>query len=404
MIRLHYIRMSAPTPISAREKFPLVSTEIRKQFPILDHGLYLNHAAIAPWPRCTSEAVQEFSSENAFTGPGGYRDWIVRENLLRQNLAKLTGASSKNDIALLKNTTEGISLVAWGLDWQSGDNIVLPQGEFPSNRLPWLAQSALGVEIREVDIRAAENAESALIGAMDDRTRLLSVSAVQWSDGFRLDLEILGEACHSKDVLFFVDAIQQLGALPLDVEACQIDFLAADAHKWLLGPEGIAVFFCRENARPRLRLLQQGWHMYDNPWNFHHNEGKASKSAKRFEAGSPNSLGQAALHASLELLLDTGMEQVSGRILQNTEFLIRALREIPGIQITSRTEPERLSGIVSFMHENTPSGTLNSRLSKAGVTCAIRGKSIRLSPHFYQDETYLSEFIRILERASGQVT
>ena len=378
-----------------------MSAQVREQFPILEHGLYLNHAAIAPWPKCAAAAVHEFSSENVRGGPDGYRDWIARENLLRRNLASLIGASSKDDIALLKNTTEGISLVAWGMDWNAGDNIVLPQDEFPSNRLPWLAQSALGVEIREVDIRTAEDAESSLIGAMDDRTRLLSVSGVQWNDGFRLDLGKLGEACHAKDVLFFVDAIQQLGALPLDVEACHIDFLAADAHKWLLGPEGIAIFYCRESARPGLRLLQQGWHMYDNPWNFHRSEGRPAKSARRFEAGSPNSLGQAAFHASLGLLLDTGMEQVSGRILLNTEFLIQALREIPGVQITSRTEPERLSGIVSFKHEDTPSGKLNRRLSEAGVTCAVRGESIRLSPHFYQDEIYLSEFIQVLEKVSG---
>ncbi len=300
---------------------------------------------------------------------------------------------------MLKNTTEGISLVAWGLDWQAGDNIVLPLGEFPSNRLPWLAQSVHGVEIHEVDIRTAENAENALLEAMDSRTRLLSVSAVQWHDGFRLDLEKLGKACRSRGVLFFVDAIQQLGALSVDVEACHIDFLAADAHKWLLGPEGIAVFYCRESARPRLRLVQQGWHMVDNPWDFQRGEWQPSTSAKRFEAGSPNSVGQAALHASLNLLLKTGMEQVSGQILQNTEFLIKALSLVPGVQIASRTEPERRSGIVSFTHENIPSKTLNTRLAESGVTCAVRGNSIRLSPHFYQDETDLAEFIQILERA-----
>jgi cysteine desulfurase/selenocysteine lyase len=371
---------------------------IREQFPILDQGLYLNHAAIAPWPRCTADEVQTFARENALRGPDGYRDWILREKDLRQLLARLTGAKSEDDIALLKNTTEGISLVAWGLDWQSGDNIVLPSGEFPSNRLPWLAQSAHGVEIREVDIRTVENAENALIEAMDGHTRLLSVSAVQWTDGFRLDLEKLGKACRSQDVLFFVDAIQQLGALSVDVESCHVDFLAADAHKWLLGPEGIAVFYCRENARPGLRLLQQGWHMFDNPWDFHRGEWQPSTSAKRFEAGSPNSVGQAALHASLNLLLNTGMEQVSGRILQNTDFLINALSFVPGVQITSRTEPERRSGIVSFTHESIPSRTLNIRLAESGVTCAVRGNSIRISPHFYQDETDLAEFIQILER------
>ena len=322
----------------------------------------------------------------------------MREKELRRKLARLTGAMAEDDIALLKNTTEGISLVAWGLDWQAGDNIVLPRGEFPSNRLPWLAQSALGVEVREVDIWTAENAENALLEAMDSNTRLLSVSAVQWSDGFRLDLEILGKACRSKSVLFFVDAIQQLGALSVDVETCHIDFLAADAHKWLLGPEGIAVFYCHESARPRLRLIQQGWHMFDNPWNFQRKEWEPSTSAKRFEAGSPNSLGQAALHASLNLLLETGMEQVSARILQNTEFLINTLSPIAGVQITSRTEPERRSGIVSFTHESIPSRTLNTRLAESGITCAVRGNSIRLSPHFYQDETDLTEFIQLLER------
>ncbi len=314
-------------------------------------------------------------------------------------LARLIGAKSEDDIALLKNTTEGISLVAWGLDWQTGDNIVLPQGEFPSNRLPWQAQSVHGVEIREVDIRTAESAETALLGTMDSRTRLLSVSAVQWNDGFRLDLEILGKACRAKGVLFFVDAIQQLGALSVDVETCHVDFLAADAHKWLLGPEGIAVFYCRASARPRLRLLQQGWHMFDNPWNFHRGESEPSTSAKRFEAGSPNSVGQAALHASLNLLLKTGMEQVSGRVLQNTEFLINALSLTAGIQITSRTEPERRSGIVSFTHQNIPSQMLNTRLAESGATCAVRGNSIRLSPHFYQDETDLTEFMQILENS-----
>ncbi len=392
MVQLHYIRMIT-SGISATDR-----AWIREQFPILDQGLYLNHAAIAPWPRCTNNAVQTFARENALQGPVGYREWILREKELRRMLVRLTGSNSVDDIALLKNTTEGISMVAWGLDWQAGDNMVLPRGEFPSNRLPWLAQSAHGVEVREVDIRA-KNAENALLEAMDGHTRLLSVSAVQWDDGFRLDLERLGKACRSRSVLFFVDAIQQLGALATDVEACHIDFLAADAHKWLLGPEGMAVFYCRESARPRLRLMQQGWHMFDNPWNFHRKEWKPSTSAKRFEAGSPNSMGQAALHASLNLLLQTGMEQVSGRILQNTEFLIDALSLIPDLQITSRTEPERRSGIVSFTHESILSRTLNTRLAESGVSCAVRGNSIRLSPHFYQDQTDLAEFMQILERA-----
>jgi cysteine desulfurase/selenocysteine lyase len=353
---------------------------------------------VAPWPLCTSEAVKHFADENATSGPAAYRSWIEREKDLRDQLATLTGAASGDDIALLKNTTEGISLVAWGIDWQAGDNIVLPVGEFPSNRLPWLAQSDQGVTIREVDIRAAQDAENALLEAMDENTRLLSVSAVQWNDGFRLDLARLGRACKSANVLFFVDAIQQLGALPMDVEACHIDFLAADAHKWLLGPEGIAVFYCRDSIRSQLKLRQQGWHMYDNPWSFNTTDRQVSSTAKRFEAGSPNTLGQVALHASVELLLSVGMEQVSAQVLRNSDFLITELRRLPDIEITSRTTAERRSGIVSFHHAGISTPNLHSQLSKSGITTAVRDKSIRLSPHFYQDESDLSELLRILEK------
>jgi len=372
-----------------------------EQFPILEKGLYFNHAAVGPWPRCTAEAVQNFAAENMLSGSANYRQWFARENELRKDLARLTGAASGDDIALLKNTTEGICLVAWGLDWQPGDNIVLPRGEFASNRLPWLAQAARGVEIREIDLRTAVNAESALIEAMDEHTRLLTVSAVQWNDGFRLDLQALGAACHRKDVLFFVDAIQQLGALPMDAETCHIDFLAADAHKWLLAPEGIAVFYCRESVRPRLQLTQQGWHMFENPWRFDRTEWEPARSAKRFEAGSPNTMGQAALHASLELLLTLGMNKVAEKVLANTAFLLENLERRPGIRVMSRTEMERRSGIVSFMHGQLSGAELHRRLSTGGVSCVVRGDAIRLSPHFYQGEPQLEAFFEILDAVTG---
>jgi selenocysteine lyase/cysteine desulfurase len=375
------------------------ASSILDQFPILDHGLYFNHAAIGPWPRCTAEAVQHFAEENLQRGSAAYREWYSREGDLRQGLRQLVGASSTADIALLKNTSEGISTVAFGLDWQPGENIVLPAGEFPSNRLPWLAQMDKGVEIREIDIRAAVNAERALLDAMDADTRLLSVSAVQWNDGFKLDLQALGEACRQRGVLFFVDAIQQLGALPMDVERCHIDFLAADAHKWLLAPEGIAVFFCRESARPKLKLLQQGWHMFEHPMDFERSQWTPASSAKRFEAGSPNTVGQAALHASVLLLLSYGMEEVGKRVLANTRFLMQHLGELPGARIVSRESGRRQSGIVSFTLDSVPVETLHRQLAEAGVSTVIRDRAIRVSPHFYQDETQLGQFLEFIAGA-----
>lgn len=371
-------------------------TDLQNQFPILRGAPYLNHAAVGPWPRCTTEAVQAFAEENMRQGSANFWEWVTRENELRHNLAQMTGAASEDDIALLKNTTEGISLVAWGLDWQDGENMLLPVGEFPSNRLPWLAQAERGVEVREIDIRGAEDAEAALIAAMDEKTRLLSVSSVQWSDGFRLKLDVLGSACRERGVLFFVDAIQQLGTLPIDVESSNIDFLAADAHKWLLAPEGIAVFYCRDTARRQLQLIQQGWHMFEKPWDFQRDDWTPASSAKRFEAGSPNSLGQAALHASTGLLLDYGIDRLAERVLANTGYLLAALAEIPGIRLSSREEPDRRSGIVSFRHEQTPPAAIYRTLQKSGVSCAVRGESIRLSPHFYQGENELNAFLEIL--------
>ncbi len=173
------------------------------------HGLYANHAAIAPWPRVASQAVAEFAQENCEIGPEKYHRWLLRETTLRKMLAGLINAVSADDIALLKNTTEGICTAANGIDWRSGDNLVLPADEFPSNRLPWLALQHLGVEIREVDIRSTTEPEKALLDHMDQRTRLLSVSAVQWTDGLRLRLETLGQACQENNTLFFVDAILQ---------------------------------------------------------------------------------------------------------------------------------------------------------------------------------------------------
>ena len=367
-------------------------------FPVLGSGIFANHAALSPWPEVTAQAVTAFARENARSGSRNFRDWMTREKALREQLATLVGAPSSADIALLKNTTEGICTVAHGLKWESGDNIVIPADEFPSNRLPWKAQETQGVEVREVSIQDVEDPEAALISAMDERTRILSVSSVQYSDGFRLDLEKLGSECAPAPTLFFVDAIQQLGALPLDVEACQADFLAADGHKWMLAPEGVAVFYSRPEARANLELKQQGWHMYEYPWNFSRTDWSPTQSARMFEAGSPNSLGQVGLHASLGLLLETGMDRVSKRILENTHMLVSGLESLPGISVQSDMRPGRASGIVSFK-AGDDTRDVYKRLSANDVTCAMRKEYIRLSPHFYQDKTVMELLLERIEAA-----
>jgi len=375
---------------------------VQDQFSQDAKSRYFNHAAISPWPMCTAQAVVRFAEENNQHGPEHYKNWIGRESELRSNLARLLNAPSATDVALLKNTSDGICTVAFGMEWRAGDNIVIPCHEFSSNRLPWLAQADKGVEIRQVDIRHAENAETALCAAMDERTRLLAVSAVQWTDGFRLNLMRLGEFCQRHQILFFVDAIQQLGALQVDVRAAHIDFLAADAHKWLLGPEGIAVFYSQAAARDRLKLMQLGWHSLESHWSF--SDGTSpSNTARRFEAGSPNTLGQVAMQASLQLLLKTGMPQVERAVLDNTAFLLESLQTIKGVSITSRQEVERRSGIVSFRPSELATQELYEKLQASGLRCSVRNDAIRLSAHFYQGKKELLGALEMIERFSSRL-
>ena len=204
--------------------------------------VYLNHAAVAPWPRRTVEAVRRFADENAILGATRYPAWLEKEQALRGRLARLINAPSVDDIALLKNTSEALSLVAYGLPWEAGENVVGIAQEFPSNRLVWESLAPRGVELRLLDLDGATDPEGELLALCDSRTRLVSISAVQYARGLRMDLERIGEHCRAHEILFCVDAIQQIGVLPFDVQAIRADFAAADGHKWMLGPEGLAVF------------------------------------------------------------------------------------------------------------------------------------------------------------------
>ena len=368
------------------------------QFPSSERLHYLNHAAISPWPRCSADAVQQFAEENALQGALDYGRWVATEQRCRERYASLLNANA-DDIALVKNTSEGLSFIANGLAWQAGDNIVLPDCEFPSNWLAWDALRRHGVELRQIAMQSPEHIEQpeqALLAACDERTRLLAVSAVQYRDGFRLDLQQLGAYCHQHAILFSVDAIQQLGMLPLDVQACHIDFVSADAHKWLLGPEGQAVFYCAPQVRPQLQPSQYGWKQYEDPFAFDRAEWVPSTTGKRYEPGSPNTLGITAADAALGLLLDTGMPTVAELALGNAELLRSSLAECAGIAISNPPLPRQRTAIVNFRPLHCSADKLHQKLMQRGVFCATRGNGIRLSPHFYQSRERIAEAAELI--------
>lgn len=356
---------------------------------------YLNHAAVAPWPRRASEAVARFARENVLLGARDYPDWMQMEQRLRERLQRLMNAPSTDDIALVKNTSEALSFVAFGLSWQPGDQIVISDEEFPSNRIVWQALADQGVEVLQISLKG-DDPEASLLAACGAQTRLMSVSAVQFASGLRLDLARLGQGCRQRNVLFCIDAIQQLGALPFDVQAYQCDFAMADGHKWMLGPEGLGAFYCSARLRPQLKLSEYGWHMLEHRGDYTRTTWEPAHSARRFECGSPNMLGAVALEASLSLLEDVGIGEVAAAIEARVQRLSSGLLEIPGVRVHSPLDPARRAGIVSFSLEGVDNFVVFQRLKAAQVVCIPRGPGVRFSPHFYTQWRVIEETLALV--------
>ena len=366
------------------------------EFQLNKELIYLNHAAVSPWPLRTVQAVESFARENLTQGTLGYPEWLKVEARLRQLLKGLINAPSVDDISLMKSTSEALSVVAYGIDWNAGENIVIFAQEFPSNRIVWQSLKSLGVDTRLVDLEAGENPEAALLAACDSNTRLISTSSVQYARGQRIDLSRIGEYCKAQDILFCIDAIQSLGALPFDVQQYQADFVMADGHKWMLGPEGLALLYTKAETREALKLRQYGWHMVENPGNFEQTSWKPVQSGVRFECGSPNMLSIHALKASLELIMEEGIDRISSAILDKNRYLREQIVSTDGLKLLSPLDDARSAGIITFQAVGADQQQLYTHLMQKKVVCALRGGGIRLSPHFYTPIDQLDEVMSIL--------
>ncbi len=366
--------------------------DLAHEFPLDDDLIYLNHAAVSPWPKRTAEAVSRFANENMRRGSLAYLDWLKLEAQLRERLAQLINAPSADTIALVKNTSEGLSLVAHGLEWHTGENIVGGDNEFPSNRIVWESLAPRGVSLRQAPISSADDPEQALFDACDENTRMLAVSSVQYADGLCLNMPRIGRFCRKHNILLCVDAIQSIGALQADVQAWGADFVTADGHKWMMGPEGLGFFYCAPQHLESLQLHQYGWHMVEHVGDFDRRDWQPAASARRFEAGSPNMLAIHALEASLSLLQELGMDEVERRILDNSQFLLEQLTAEPGVELITRSIQ---SGIVTFRRQERDSVELQAQLQAQGIFCAVRGGGIRFSPHFYTPRHALERALRV---------
>ncbi len=368
--------------------------DLRARFPVTEHWIYMNHAGIAPISRCVYRAMDGILKDLTHNGMVNLHEWDEVCLQTRKSAARLVGASAA-EIAFVKNTTEGILMVANGLTWQSGDNVVIPDRGFPANVYPWLNLRSEGVEVRRVPEVDGRIPLDDLLNAVDERTRVLSVSSVEFASGFRHDLREIGRFCRARGVLFFVDVIQSLGVLTLDVSDAQIDFVSADAHKWLLGPEGIGIFYCSRRAWPHLRVANLGWANVVEPRDFLSYDTTLLSDAQRFECGTLNTVGIHGLRAGLDLIHRAGIERIEAKVLSLTDQLCAGLEEKGYRVVSSRTCGEK-SGIVVFHHSRIDTEAIYGKLCAARIVCAIRGGRIRLSPHFYNTEDEVDQVLDIL--------
>lgn len=359
---------------------------------------YLNHAAVAPWPKRSCDALHQFVDENQTLGATRYLQWLTVESQLKSRLKWLLNATSVDEIALVKNTSEALSVIAYGLEWKSGDNIVSCYDEFPSNRIVWESLKSRGVELRLAEFNGQESPEDAIIKLVSRNTRMMTVSSVQYATGLKLDLERLGQYCKQHHILFCVDAIQSLGALPFDVQSCQADFVMADGHKWMLGPEGLAVLYVNKDQLNQIKLNQFGWHMIQNQGDFDQREWQPAGSARRFECGSPNMLGIHALNASLSLLQKIGMNVIESKIIDNVIYINEKINKSNKLTRLPHHMDELKSGIITFAHKACEGSTVYQYLMKNNVICANRGGGVRFSPHFYTSTADIERAFQFVEQ------
>jgi selenocysteine lyase/cysteine desulfurase len=327
--------------------------------------------------------VNAFAEEALVVDAAVQQRWTMRVEEVRAAFAALVGARAE-EIAFVKNTSEGLSLVAAGIEWKDGDNVIAVDSEYPANVYPWWGLRRWGVETRMVSPRGGLVHVEDLAALADRRTRLLSVSFVDWSSGARNDLAAIGEWCRSRGILFCVDGIQGVGAVRLDVEAFGIDFLAVGGHKWLLAPEGCGCLYVSSRVVERLHSVLLGWKSVNDADNYFPYHFDPRADAGKFEPGSPSVLSTVALGAALDLLHEVGAERIERRLMEITGELAAGLRG-QGAEILGPWGDAQRSGIVVFRPRHGDPAALAAALNARGIVVRPRGGGVRVAPHFYNN-------------------
>lgn len=376
------------------ESGPMELLEYRKNFPVTRNYSFLGHAGVSPVSLRVKKAVETFLKESSELGSVSIEQWVLRAERIRHEIAAFAGAG-KNEIAFVRSTSHGLSLVAEGIDWKEGDNVITASCEFPANVYPWINLKRRGVETRMVDPRQGKIYVDDIREKIDGRTRLVSLSWVEYQNGFRNDLQAIGTLCREKGIYFCVDGIQGVGALPLDLSGLPVDFLSADGHKWLLAPEGIGFLYLSKRVMEQIHPVIVGWHSVKNALVFEDLDFSLREDARKFEEGSASMMGIFALGAAVELLAEAGIGRIERQILALNDRAIEGLRA-KGYEILSPLDQAERSGILTFRSDSHSPETLFQRLTKANIIVSVRGGGIRISPHFYNTFDEIDHLLEVI--------
>ncbi len=377
----------------------LTNEELRRhEFPVARDKIFLAHAGVCPLPQRVAQAI----SDCAQRGTTNDQETLVfprRVNEGRKLAAQLLNCRPE-EIAFVGPTSLALSFVAAGLNFRRGDNILIYHDDYPSNVYPWMALADRGVEVRLLNARGLGVIRPRdVAGQVDENTRLVALASCHFISGFRIEFEAIGKFLRERGILFCLDAIQTLGAFP--VPAGDVDFLAADAHKWLLGPCGAGVLYVRQEVQDRLTPPVYGWHNVHNPDFVAQEKIVFRAGATKYEAGTHNLVGLAGLIAALELALEMGVENVAAELLRKRGLLVPALQSKGFTVLNANVKSENAGAIVSFHQAGKDLTALHKKLADAGVVTSLRtdraGKNyLRLSPHYYNTDAELQRMLDLL--------
>jgi selenocysteine lyase/cysteine desulfurase len=384
---------------------PMDWSQFRKEMPVTQRWAYFDHAAVGAIPQLAFDRISRWASEALLDGDAVWGGWQKLHEGARHTAAQLFNAQP-SEISLVPNTSFGINLVAEGFPWKAGDNVVIPDHEFPSNIYPWMQLQDRGVELRVVPLDGSRLPVNGLLDAIDSRTRIVSVSWVGYASGYRVDPCELAERVHQRGALFFLDAIQGLGVFPLDVRKTPIDFFAADGHKWLLGPEGAGLFYLREEHLNLLRPLNIGWNSVAHGNDFSRVDLNLRRAASRYESGTQNMAGFIGLGASLETLAKFGLgpthSAIGQRVLELTDILAERMIRAGWALASDRSSEAVKSGILSFEIPGCDSLQLKQQLHSEKVVLSFRGGKLRLAVHAFNDESDFDRLFAAVHKLTGK--